>query len=451
MRIRIGTAGVAMALLGTLLIGAAAAPALAQERAARDSALVLPDDHPDRPQPPPRTDLSGTERFLGALGRLFERPFEMAGTALEGTLIPIEESRGGFASGLASATVPKERGHLSYTGGGIGTRSGFLGAGLKYNVSTHEEGPQGGATVSATNRGYHEITAFAGWNDASDLPYARVTGYYDLDTQDEFWGLGLDTDDDDRTSFSWEKYGAMAVAGLPVRRGIWGRAYLSYERSSVFDGYEVDQPDIGDLFPDDDFPAVTVWGPGVTVALDLRDHTGYPKSGILVEGTAEMWRSVEGPDAKWVRYGAEASSHLPLGSDWHILSVKAGFDVADPDQEDGFIPFVYLPALGGSETLRGFSSWRFRDRAAAYGTAELRWRLWLEHTLDPDQAGALEAALFYDVGAVAPRLGDIDFGDRETAYGLVTRFYVLSGHLMTLGVGLGGEAPRFVFSTRNSW
>ncbi len=444
MRIRIGVLTIALACM-------AAAPALSQEPTPRDTSLVLPDDHPARPEPPPRTDLSVTERMLGAIGRLLQKPFEMAGTALEGTLIPIEEERGGFATGLAAAAVPTERKRLSYIGGSIGTRSGFLGAGVRYDALADEEGPQLGASVAATNRGYHTITAFAGWNDPGERPYARVTGYYDLDTMDEFWGLGPGTDDDDESDFSWEKTGAIAAVGLPERRGIWGQAYVTYERTSVFGGYQVDKPDLGEIFPEHDFSAVTLWGPGATVALDFRDQPGFPKSGVLLQGTAEMWRSVDGPDAEWIRWAAEASGHLPLGSHWHILSVKAGVDVAEPDQEDGFIPFPYLPRLGGSQSLRGFPGWRFRDQAVAYGTAEFRWRLWEEHTQEPGTGGALEAALFYDAGVVGPELGDLDFGDREESYGVLGRFYVLGGHLMTFGVGLGGEAPRFVFSTSNAW
>jgi len=440
-----------IAIVTIAIACAAAAPALAQDPAPRDTALVLPDDHPDRPQEPPRTDLSAAERVTGAIGRLLQKPFEMAGTALEGTLIPIEEERGGFATGLAAAATPRERSHLSYSGGSIGTRSGFVGAGIKYDAFPQEEGPQLGATIAGTNRGYRLITAFGGWNDPAKHPYARVTGYYDVDAMDQFWGLGIDSEDDDQTVFSWEKRGAVAIAGLPERRGIWGRAYLTYERSSVFDGYQPDEPDLDEIFPEHDFPALTLWGPGATVALDFRDQTGYPKSGFLLQGKGEMWRSTDEDDVQWIRYGAEASGHVPLGSDWHILSAKAGFDVAEPDEEDGFIPFVYLPTLGGSQILRGYSGWRFRDLAAAYATAELRWRLWLEHTRDPDQAGALEAALFYDVGTVGPELGDLDFGDRQSSYGVLGRIYLLSGHLMTFGVGLGGDAPRFVFTTSNSW
>jgi hypothetical protein len=431
-------------LMLVILLAAAAAPLQAQD--------VPPDDDPRRPQEPPRPDRSAGERLLGFIGRTLKTPFEMAGTALEGTLIPIEEERGGFAAGLSAAAAPAERKRgLSFIGGSLGTRSGFLGGGVKLTAAGNSEGPQLGATAAATNRGYQLYTAYAGWNDPDEHPYIRAMGFYDLDTMNEFWGIGPESTKEDESGFSWEKLGAIASAGIPERRGIWGRAYVSYERTSVFDSYQIEQIDIGDAFPDDVFPELELWGPGATVALDFRDSQGYPKSGVLLTGTGEMWRSLGDEEANWIRYAAEASGHVPLGSDWHILSAKAGVDVVEPDSDEDIIPFPYLPALGGSQTLRGFSSWRWRDRAAAYATAEFRWRIWLEHAREEDQAGALETALFYDVGQVGPELGDLKFEDREVSYGLILRFYVVGGHLMTAGVGRSDEATRFVFTTNNSW
>jgi hypothetical protein len=429
---------------------AAAAPVKGQEPAGRDTVEVLPPDHPLRPQKPPRPDLSGVERIGSFFGRLFRLPFEYAGTAIEGTLIPIEEERGGFAAGLSATTVRARPSHLTFRVGSLGTRSGFLGLGIKARAFTDVEGPQLGFSAAATNRGYQEHTAYVGWNDGEERPYVRLTGYYDLDSMDEFWGLGPNSDGENRTSFSWEKYGAVATAGTPQGRSIiWGHAYVTYERTSVFRGRELDEPDLVDVFPEVLFPELELWGPGATVVLDLRDYPGYPRKGILLTGTGELWRSTGDEDLEWFHYAAEASGHVPLGS-WHVFSVKAGFNVADP--EKGEVPFPYLPAIGGSQTMRGFGSWRWRDNAALYGTAEFRWRLWLEHVQDPDRVGALEAAIFYDIGNVGDKLGDIDFGkDRKEGYGILARFYIASEHAVTFGVGHSDEETRFVFTTNNSW
>ena len=80
-------------------------------------------------------------------------------------------------------------------------------------------------------------------------------------------------------------------------------------------------------------------------------------AGVRIKARAGGYRSVDepsagAPDFNWNTYGGEFQGHLPLGSQWHILSLLLGFDQADP-QNGSEIPFVYLPSLGGSTRLRG--------------------------------------------------------------------------------------------------
>ncbi len=62
------------------------------------------------------------------------------------------------------------------------------------------------------------------------------------------------------------------------------------------------------------------------------------------------------------------------------------------------MPYFLLPSLGSGSTLRGYSSWRFRDRHAVLASGE--WR-WIVNRL------ALDLAVFVDTGMVAPRLDAI--------------------------------------------
>lgn len=55
------------------------------------------------------------------------------------------------------------------------------------------------------------------------------------------------------------------------------------------------------------------------------------------------------------------------------------------------------PTLGGGYTLRGFRTFRFRDRSVALAQAEYRWRI----------NEFVTGALFYETGAVARRIGDL--------------------------------------------
>ena len=77
------------------------------------------------------------------------------------------------------------------------------------------------------------------------------------------------------------------------------------------------------------------------------------------------------------------------------------------------MPFFMLPALGGGSSLRGFSSWRFRDRHSLLLQGE--WRIIANRFLD--------MAVFYDAGKVAASRGELDFDGLKSDYGLGFRFH----------------------------
>ena len=434
-----------------LLALSIAAPSLAQD-APSDTLEVLPADHPSRPQPPPDVG-PGPLSFLGTI--LFA-PFRMADTALKGTAIVIEEESGGFAAGLSDRPeVAAEPSHVSWVFGSLGTRSGFGGIGLAYDLFPDALGPSLGISGAIGNRLYQEYTVFAGWNDPDVAPWIRATGYYDIDHMDQFWGLGRDTDDeDDESGFSWERWGGVVAAGIPEGWILNGEIHAAYERSFVYETYETNQRNTVDVFvavPGVDLPQQELWSPGATLRLDLRNSAGHPTRGLMIEGSGAIWRSVDDElPFDWTEYGGRLQAHLPLGSDWHIISVGGGVEAAEPEDDDSVIPFVYLPTLGGSNSLRGYSSWRWRDQATGWATAEYRYRIWEEHTWKA-APGVMEAVIFVDAGDVAPEVGDLDFGDLKSAYGLEIRMFLKEAAVFRIGLGYSDEGLRANISTNGYW
>ena len=71
-----------------------------------------------------------------------------------------------------------------------------------------------------------------------------------------------------------------------------------------------------------------------------------------------------------------------------------------------------LPTLGGSDDLRGFEDFRFRDRNMVVVNAEYRWEAF----------SGLDVALFADAGQVAARASDFGLRDMNTAAGFGFRF-----------------------------
>ena len=72
-----------------------------------------------------------------------------------------------------------------------------------------------------------------------------------------------------------------------------------------------------------------------------------------------------------------------------------------------------LPALGGGSSLRGYSSWRFRDQNSLLLQAE--WRIMVNRYLD--------LAFFYDAGKVAARTSDLDLDGLKDDFGFGFRFH----------------------------
>ena len=100
------------------------------------------------------------------------------------------------------------------------------------------------------------------------------------------------------------------------------------------------------------------------------------------------------------------------------------------------MPDVLLPDLGGSHTLRGYPSWRFRDRNRLLLTGEYRWKA--GHFVD--------MALFVDAGQVAPRFSDLDLKKFRKTYGVGMSFHTPISTVTRIEVARTREATSLVFS-----
>ena len=171
----------------------------------------------------------------------------------------------------------------------------------------------------------------------------------------------------------------------------------------------------------------------------------------MLEGMGAIWRSLDDElPFDWTQYGAGAQAHLPLGSDWNVISIGGSFEVVEPEDDDSVIPFGYVPTLGGSSRLRGYPSWRWRDEAVAIATIEYRYRLWEEHTWRATP-GVLEAALFAEAGDMGDELGDIDAEDLKPSYGLEFRMFLKDEPVFRLGMAFSDEGFRFNATTGSYW
>ena len=148
-----------------------------------------------------------------------------------------------------------------------------------------------------------------------------------------------------------------------------------------------------------------------TVGLDWRTSPGYTRRGGFIGATLHDYRDQDKNFGfQMVEY--EAIQHLPILRETWVLSFRGRVQTAH--EKDGQqTPFFMLPALGGGSSLRGYSSWRFRDQNSLLLQAE--WRIMVNRYFD--------MAFFYDAGKVTARTSDIDFDGLKDDYGFGIRFH----------------------------
>ena len=96
-----------------------------------------------------------------------------------------------------------------------------------------------------------------------------------------------------------------------------------------------------------------------------------------------------------------------------------------------------LPYLGGSSSLRGYTSLRFRDQNSLLFQGE--WRIMASRFLD--------SAVFYDAGKVTARRSDLDFNGLKHDYGFGVRFHGPLSTPLRLELARGNEGLILVVST----
>jgi hemolysin activation/secretion protein len=101
------------------------------------------------------------------------------------------------------------------------------------------------------------------------------------------------------------------------------------------------------------------------------------------------------------------------------------------------VPFFLLPSLGSGSTLRGYPSWRFRDRHSLLLSGEWRWIV--------NRTG-LDMAIFYDTGKVAGSRSDLNFSDLTSNVGVGARFHGPKSTPLRIELAHGREGFNLVFS-----
>jgi outer membrane protein assembly factor BamA len=255
--------------------------------------------------------------------------------------------------------------------------------------------------------------------------------------REDFYGVGRDTALEDHTDFQLRDHVVELATGyhFSPRFALTARAGLI--RTSLGPGRDSAVPDLPTRF--DDLSAPGLGQPPDELVLtagmlaDLRDEPGNPHRGAVFIAGLSRFDDRHGHDFEFTRAAADARVYLPLGSHRHVLAARAMGSFDRPDA-GARVPFYLQSSLGGSQVLRGYPAYRFReDRLVAF-SAEYRFEV----------IPKLELAAFFDAGQMAPLGAGLRLSDPLTGWGVGVRLKSTRRVLFRFDVAHSREATRYL-------
>jgi hypothetical protein len=162
----------------------------------------------------------------------------------------------------------------------------------------------------------------------------------------------------------------------------------------------------------------------------LWDSGSLPSTGWLVSAFAGRAGVARHPD-HW-RYGGDIQRFIRLDTGPRVLALRLHGEAVTGSR--GEVPLFDLPALGGSSVLRGYPVERFRDRVAAFGSAEYQW----------DLAHSVFGSLFVDAGRVFPAIDQIGFDELRCGYGVALEVHGKESFLVRASLASSIDGGVFV-------
>jgi len=257
-----------------------------------------------------------------------------------------------------------------------------------------------------------------------------LDAHYQRFPKEEFFGVGPASSNADRSRYAIERGGVDLVAGYqPVRwLAVSGRAGLVRVDTGPGDGDRF--PDTGVRFAPDTAPGIGEQTDFFRVSSGVyAAWAGDPNVPALEFGVeASRYEDRDGGRYSFNRVSVDARGFLPLGSRQRTIAVRvfASRDDTDPGAQ---VPFYLMETIGGSETLRGFRDFRFRDANVLYLSGEYRW----------EATAGIDLAVFYDTGKVFPDASDFGLDDLRHTIGFGIRGKSLRRTVFRFDVGKGDE------------
>jgi hypothetical protein len=318
------------------------------------------------------------------------------------------------------------------------------GAGMKYGVAYDhaigsEENPDRAnrfdvnGVFARSTRGYQRagggLTVRHIGGSAID---ARVWGQTFEFPQEDLFGIGQNSSRDDRTNYLHESTETGAELRWSPARFVTFSGGLAYLQPTIGSGTDPRFPSTETHFDEATLPGLTAQPDflrtDVGAAFELRDNPLHPHAGGRYAVTLSNYDDRNLGAYAFRSVTVDAQHYVPLPNKFRVIALHAAVVMTDADAGQQ-VPFYYQPTLGGSQQLRGFREFRFRDRNSLVMSAEYRW----------EASWMLDAAVFVDAGKVAADRGDLNLRDLATSYGVGLRLHSNSAFVARLDLAYSRE------------
>jgi hypothetical protein len=256
--------------------------------------------------------------------------------------------------------------------------------------------------------------------------------------QEDFFGVGPGSQQTNRSDYLLEDVSYDAVAGWQINQWLGAGVRVGYLQLNIDPGTDKRFPDTHALFSELNAPGLVLQPDFLTISgavmLDYRDRPGNPHKGGMVGLYLSRFDDRVNHGFQFQRWALDARQFIPLGSEQRRLALQL-FGSADAPDSGAHVPFYLMQTLGGSEMLRGFREFRYRDLRTLYLSAEYRW----------DASPAIELAAFYDAGKVFPDRSSFNLDHLEKSIGGGIRFKTPRAVILRLDYARSREGNRVYF------
>jgi hypothetical protein len=334
----------------------------------------------------------------------------------------------------------------------VGPGGGY-GVGIQYDMPSR--GPwQATANAIVTIRRYWSTEVVTGYYDRRGEVEAFGRARYM--SRLDFYGLGTNSDFDDRTDFRLRD----PVVGARARVRVTPWLALAARAEEIWPdlgrGKSSTVPSIEQRFGELTAPGLTAQPRFTRIDGAVDVHIPPAVGEALYQGTKarltySIYSDQELDRFSFHRTDIEAQQQFALIAPHHRLTLSGWVSVSEP-KDGNVVPFYLMRTLGGSSdvhsvheerigsdgtdaTLRGFRNLRFRDRNLLLLQAEYRVPVW----------GPFDASVFVDAGKVTTRREDLDLTDLKHDFGFALSLMKEALPAARLDVGFGGGEGVRVF------